>query len=79
MKTANIIKNIGNYVPKSDDVLSNITTSFMEIPFSNIIIDDNIRSVYDENSINELAISIKEYGLLNPLTVVRRNYTAAFY
>lgn len=72
MKTANLVKNINNFVPKTtinDDYISTIPTTFKDIPFDNIVIEDNIRSSYNDESISELASSIKEYGLLNPLTV----------
>jgi ParB family transcriptional regulator, chromosome partitioning protein len=39
------------------------------IDVNRIVKSDNIRKVFDENKLNELAKSIKQIGLLNPLTV----------
>ena len=49
--------------------LSNTNATYIKIPLSQIRETGNVRKDYDANGIAELAESIKNNGLLNPLTV----------
>ncbi|TGM04825.1 ParB/RepB/Spo0J family partition protein [Leptospira barantonii] len=47
----------------------NAEEKIVKIPVNKVISIDNPRRKFDETSLRELAANIKEYGLLNPITV----------
>ena len=76
------LKPVFNYKKKSDDVSDNIvedksskeTRSITSIPLDKIKARDNQpRKSFDDDSLNDLASSIKEYGLLNPIVVTKKS------
>lgn len=76
------LKQVFNYKKKSDDVSDNIvedksskeTRSITSIPLDKIKARDNQpRKSFDDDSLNDLASSIKEYGLLNPIVVTKKS------
>lgn len=76
------VKPVFNYKKKSDDVSDNIvedksskeTRSITSIPLDNIKARDNQpRKSFDDDSLNDLAASIKEYGLLNPIVLTKKS------
>ena len=44
-------------------------TEYRSLPVDSILVNDNIRKTFDEVQLNELAASLKEYGVLQPLVV----------
>ena len=78
----NELKPVFNYKKKSADVSDNIvedksskeTRSITSIPLDKIEARDNQpRKSFDDDSLNDLASSIKEYGLLNPIVVTKKS------
>lgn len=76
------VKPVFNYKKKSDDASDNIvenksseeTRSITSIPLDKIKARDNQpRKSFDDDSLNDLASSIKEYGLLNPIVVTKKS------
>lgn len=76
------VKPVFNYKKKSDDVSDNIvedksskeTRSITSIPLDKIKARDNQpRKSFDDDSLNDLAASIKEYGLLNPIVLTKKS------
>lgn len=76
------LKPVFNYNKKSDDVSDNIvedksskeSKSITSIPLDKIKARDNQpRKSFDDDSLNDLASSIKEYGLLNPIVVTKKS------
>lgn len=49
--------------------MTSITTEITHVLLTDIVAGDNDRSVFNAESINELAASIKERGLINPITI----------
>ena len=76
------VKPVFSYKKKSDDASDNIvenksseeTRSITSIPLDKIKARDNQpRKSFDDDSLNDLASSIKEYGLLNPIVVTKKS------
>ena len=44
-------------------------TEYRSLPVDSILVNDNIRKTFDAEQLNELAASLKEYGVLQPLVV----------
>jgi ParB/RepB/Spo0J family partition protein len=49
------------------------TEQYISIPVDDIKVESNIRTEYDDEDINNLALSIKQYGQLEPIRVYRNN------
>ncbi|ADR19981.1 ParB/RepB/Spo0J family partition protein [Calditerrivibrio nitroreducens] len=53
-------------------------TNMVKVPIDKIVADEQIRKKFDEKGIEELAESIKKYGLINPILVELDDKTQMF-
>lgn len=64
---------LGAQEPDIDELKEQINllkrSSVVDMPLSTIIIKKNVRTVFDDKSIDEMADSIKEFGQLQPIVV----------
>jgi len=59
--------------PKSEESDNNVLAGFVELPVDKIIPNSNQpRKYFDDESLEELAISIKNFGVIQPITVVKK-------
>lgn len=58
--------------------ISGVNNSIVEIPLDSILLLGNVRTIYAENKIQELAESIRVNGLINPVTVKRTEESDEF-
>lgn len=63
-------KGIDSLLPPIDDIITGGSSAINEIPIDNITPNpDQPRTTFDDGALNELAISIRELGIIQPLTV----------
>jgi ParB family transcriptional regulator, chromosome partitioning protein len=67
MAKAGILKNLQSRTGTKDN--SAVSLTVKDIPIGEIQIKENIRSNYDDAELEELQASIREYGLIQPITV----------
>jgi len=68
-KLSDLRTSTSNAEPKAKPAESKSIDDFIPIPIAKINIDSNIRSKYNNEGIDDLAKSINQYGLLQPLRV----------
>jgi ParB family chromosome partitioning protein len=59
---------------KSEELGDNVLAGFVELPVGKIIANSNQpRKYFDDESLEELAQSIKNFGIIQPITVVKKD------
>ena len=59
--------------PKSEESGDNILAGFVELPIDKIVPNSNQpRKYFDDESLEDLAISIRNFGVIQPITVVKK-------
>jgi ParB/RepB/Spo0J family partition protein len=53
--------------------------TFIKIPVEAIEVESNIRTKYDEDNLNSLALSMKQYGQLEPIRVYENKETLKYF
>lgn len=74
--------NVQDEIPEADSLTSEnvsaeekVIAGFVELPIDKIVPNSNQpRKNFDEQSLNELAQSIKNFGLIQPITVVKKEH-----